>query len=483
MKQFKDRLVEKKFLEEEFKRKKARFIVLYGRRRIGKTELLKEFITGKKALYFLARKESKEETFKRLSIKLAELLDKKELIITPISSFDGFFTALKNNLKKGAIVIFDEFPLLLEKFPSLPSIIQDYWDDHFKNSKLFLVLCGSSISMMEEKVLGHKSPLYGRRTNQWMLKPIQFKDIKEFFPKYSAEDLIKVYGILDGIPGYLVQFDPSKDIFTNIKKQIFSKGSFLYEEIDFLLNEEFRDPSNYMSLLLTIASGATKFSEIIEKSSIDKSIASKYLHTLTRLHIIKRVMPFSISIKQKLKPTKGLYELEDNFFSFWFRFVYPMKEETELGQLEKPIELLNISFNEYIGKIFEKVCLSFIRNSKQFKNYSFGKWWDKGEEIDIVGIDKKTNKVIFCEVKWKEISASQLKQILNNLKRKSSLIKWNIGKRDETYCIIAKKINNKKQFQQKKLLLFDIEDTMKLNEETKRELAEARKKSELLTPK
>ena len=224
---FVDRAKELEFLERHFKREEAGFIVLYGRRRVGKTELLNRFIKNKKHIYFLARRESEAETFNRLSMALFKMFHDELLLSRPLSSLDSFFEYLYEKSKEERIVlVIDEFPMLIERFRGLTSVLQDHWDNKLKFSKLFLILCGSSIGMMETEVLGYRSPLYGRRTGQWKVEPLNFFELAELFPHYSAAEIVKVYAALDAIPGYLVKFDPDVSVENNIEEKILRKGEF-----------------------------------------------------------------------------------------------------------------------------------------------------------------------------------------------------------------------------------------------------------------
>ena len=198
LQKFVNRARELEFLERHFKGEEAGFIVLYGRRRVGKTELINRFIKNKKHIYFLARRESEVETFNRLSMALFKLFHDELLISRPVSSLDSFFYYLYEKAKEERIVVvIDEFPTFIERFRGLPSVLQDHWDNKLMSSKLFLILCGSSIGMMETEVLGYRSPLYGRRTGQWKVEPLNFFELVEFFPDYSAEEIVKVYDLED----------------------------------------------------------------------------------------------------------------------------------------------------------------------------------------------------------------------------------------------------------------------------------------------
>jgi hypothetical protein len=300
---FINRKQEMEFLEKKYNSNNAELIIIYGRRRIGKTELMLNFCKNKKSMYFIGRLEAKEDTIKRFNNLIIESSGDNSLLNNPLQNWDTIFDYL-GRLKERIVIVLDEFPFIIDRFPEIISVLQDKWDNVLQKSNLMIILSGSSISMMEKYALDYKSPLYGRRTGQWKVDKINIKHIKEFFPKYKTEEIIEAFSAIDSIPGYLAKFDGDKSALDNIQEKILSKGEFLYEEVEILLREELRDPSNYMSILAPIAGGLTSFNEIYNKTGLDKSLLSKYLHVLENLGIIERILPVTDTHKSKLK-TKG----------------------------------------------------------------------------------------------------------------------------------------------------------------------------------
>ncbi len=452
---------ELKFLEERFSSKEAELIILYGRRRIGKTELILNFCKGKKYMYFIGRLESREGTLKRFNNLLIENFNDKNILNNPFTNWDGIFDYVAEKARGRIVLVFDEFPFLAERFPEIISILQDKWDSKLKFSEIMLILCGSSISMMEKYTLDLKSPLYGRRTGQWKIEKMDAPCLKKFFPKYSAEEIIKLYSCLDTIPGYLVKFSQDKDVLENIRDRIFSKGEFLYEEIEILLREEFRDPSNYMSIISSIAGGLTKFSDIYDRTRLDKSLLSKYLYTLESLGIIERIMPVTENYKSKLKSKGSLYLLKDNFFDFWFRFVYLYRQELEMGETKNVLEAAKQEINSYISRKFEKLVLELIPLTKIGPYNRFGRWWNKNTEIDCVALDEKSHNILLVECKWKE--RVDAREILKELEEKSKRVEWKSNNRIESYAIFSKSFLKKiKEYNGKKVSCFDLKDIDKI---------------------
>lgn len=442
---------ELRLLEELHKEKKPKLIIIYGRRRVGKTTLLLEFARKHKVLYLLGRQESSNDQLKKISSELAEHLEDQALKLNPFRSYDAFFTYLHT---KEIAVIFDEFPYLVESCKSLPSILQEYWDKYFSKKPGFIILCGSSIRMMES-LLGYKSPIYGRRTEQMLLEPLKFKDASLFFPHLSDENKVANYAILGGIPAYLLEFDYSKPLMQNIKDKILRKNKFLYQDVEFVLREELLEPTIYFSIIRSVAMGNTKMAEILNDTGLDKGIITKYLSVLQKLHLIQRIVP--ITEKNPEKSRNGIYAIKDNFFRFWFRFVFNNKEYIEQDKQDKLIEeKITPELNAFIGKAFEEIALEWLIGQKKFDNYLLGRWWDRKDEIDIVGIDKEN--ILFCEVKWATLDKKSVLDIIQKLEEKSSAVQYAAAKK--TFIVIAKKIHDKKTLKEEGFHTYDLEDML-----------------------
>ena len=275
---FKNRISEIKLLNELYEKKAAKLIILYGRRRVGKTELLKEFLKKHKGLYILARQESEFDQLKKISSEIAEFFNDSVLKLNPFSNWDSLFLYLSE--KPRIPIIFDEFPYLVQSSKKIVSILQDYWDNHFSKKSSFIILCGSSINMME-KLLGKKSPIYGRRTEQILLEPLKFRDACLFFPKnMSLRDKIINYSILGGMPAYLLEFDFKKSLNENLQANLLQKNKFLYQDVLFALREELKEPRNYFSILYSVSKGNTKIGHIVNDTGLEKSFVNKFLRVL-----------------------------------------------------------------------------------------------------------------------------------------------------------------------------------------------------------
>lgn len=421
-----DRERELRFLVEKFHEESPQFIILWGRRRVGKTYLLKEFCTRYPAIYFLATKGSKKDQLVYLSEAIAEFFDDSLLMIRPFSEWQEVFIYLEGKRSKRFALIIDEFPYMINTDPAIPSVFQKGWDEHLvHNDRLVLILNGSSISMMEREVLGVSSPLYGRRTGQWKLEPFNLMETAGFFPKTNLVRLIEIYSVIGGIPYYEQFFDPGLDIEENVKRKILKKGEVLYEEVDFLLREEFKAPRSYFPILSAIAEGSHKFGEIAGKTGMDKSNLTKYLAILDQLHITYREVPVTEKLPHKSK--KGLYFIRDPFINFWFRFVRRNLRYLEMEKIDFVWrEKIAPEFDYYVSRHCEKIIMDVLETlpgALPFGYERLGRYWDKNIEIDIMAIDGEEKNVLLGEIKWQKrpVGIKTLEELREKAKRLSIL--------------------------------------------------------------
>jgi len=461
---FIDRRGELAFLEERYSKKGFEFFVIYGRRRIGKTELIKQFIKDKNYIYFLCDKSGTERNINRFKRKIADFFDEPSIETTNLEEIFSYL--IKKISDKKIIIVFDEFSYLVEKDSAIPSLFQVIIDEILKETNTFLILCGSSISMMEKGVLSSKSALYGRKTAHIKLQSIPFSSFNEFFPYNNIEKNVEFYAILGGVPFYLEKFSDKKTTIDNIRDQIFSKRGHLYEETDFLLREELREPDVYKNILTVIASGQTKVVEIANASRIKAYDIDKYLKALIRIGIIKKENPID-----RIKSKKTTYSIDNNFFSFSFLFSELYKSDLEIEENKTVEEKLRQNFNNFIGRRFEKLFREeILLKVKIMDIQKVGRWWgyyrDKKTnnrreiEIDTVALNENTKEILFGECKWKNNVDGN--QVLKKLKEKaryfdlSNKQKFNL----RYYIILAKSF--KKKTIEKNVYYFDLNDLEKL---------------------
>lgn len=425
------------FLQKQYRQKKAKLIPIYGRRRVGKTRLINEFVKGKPHLYFLCEQTSDFVQLKQLSSQIGEFFQEPLLAKQPFPSWVDMFEFLGRKKQK-YVLVFDEFPYLCQANPAIASLFQKGWDLYLSNSSIFLILSGSSIGMMEKEVLFYKAPLYGRRTGQILLKPFNFFQSKKFFPQKKVEEMAAIYTLLGGIPAYLLEYNPKLNFWHNIKEGILPPSQFLAREAEFIVREELREPRTYLTILKAISEGKRKFGEIANAVGLKKTSLSKYLGVLESLYFIQREVPITERFPEKSK--KGLYRLKDNFFNFYFSLVFPFKNDLEKGLFGSVLKnRIRPRFGFLASFVFEDVCAEVISKISK-RNFptleKAGRFWDKDTEIDIVGLNEETGEILFGECKWsnKLLGVNVFKDLLE----KKQKVDWRSGQRKEFFALFSK---------------------------------------------
>jgi AAA+ ATPase superfamily predicted ATPase len=455
--QFVDRENELRLLEDTYKQNKSSLIIIYGRRRIGKTELIKQFIKDKRHIYFLADTRTDRDNINEIQKAISSCIQNPLFERVEFTDWLELFREFEKLLKERVIIVIDEFPYLIESNKAIPSIFQKIWDLNLSEKDICLVLLGSSISMMEDHTLNYRAPLYGRRTAQLQLQPLKFKYIGKFLP-YRVEELVKVYGITDGIPLYILKFEPGLNFDDNLKENIFRVGKFLYQEAEILLKEELRETARYFSILKAIAYGKHGFGEIVNFTKLDKGIISKYLDNLAIIRLIRKEYP----VTQKKEVRNARYVFNDNYFNFWFRYVYPYKSLIEEGRIDRLFYLIKEDFNSYLGFVFEKICMEFLwEQDLPFLFTKLGRWWHRDKEIDLVALNEGTKEIAFFEVKWSDLKLEEARRTLRELEGKASFVDWNKRERMEHFGLIAKRLEGKEKLKAEGYLCYDLGDIEK----------------------
>jgi hypothetical protein len=347
---FYDREAELDTLIDAVESPSSDFIVVYGRRRVGKTELLKEFCANRPHIYFLAAQEAEHRQREKFLDQIADHFDER---VPRIDSWDEAFEYLGEQLQReDLVVVIDEFPYLVAENDSLPSYVQGFVDQALDGTGSMLVLCGSSVSTMESEILGHESPLYGRRTAQLDVTPFSFRQAREVI-SYDIQDAIRSYSVTGGTPMYLTLFDYTQSLAANIRSHVLSPSAVLYNEPEFLLRTELRNPARYMSILEAVALGHTTPNEISGATGIDSGPLSKYLQTLRRLRLIERDVPVTASGK---KSKRSRYRVADEFLRFWFRYVEPNRSSIEEAPEIVYDGTIEPDLPTHVATTFEDVC-------------------------------------------------------------------------------------------------------------------------------
>lgn len=414
-------------LNNLYKTNKFQFVVLYGRRRIGKTELIKKFIKDKDAIYFVGIESNEKQNLLNLSKSIFSF--ENESLIS--SNFDNFQNALEYvfNLskKKRIILAIDEYPYFARLSKNIPSTIQYLIDKYKDESNLMLILSGSSMSYMEDEVLAYKSPLYGRRTAQIKLQPFNFFECAKYLKSFNDEEKAIIYGMLGGTPHYLMQIDNNLSLEDNIKKIFLNTDSFIFEEPINLLKQEVREPNIYNAIINAIALGASKLTEISTKISETTSSTATYIKNLINLGILIKENPYGDESSKK-----AIYLISDNMFRFWYRFVLPNVSLINLGAIDIVYESIKNDLSLYMGQIFEDICIQYLYEELLLGNTplifkSLGRWWGndkfykKEAEIDIMG-ESDSKNALFAECKWTNGNVSM--DTLNLLIHRSELFNY-----------------------------------------------------------
>lgn len=428
---FSNRKQELEILKSTLRSKRAEFFVLYGRRRVGKTELLKQILNERAdAIYFVGRLEAPTDMLERLSAITAEKLEDERLSRFPFRNVDEAFHYFAD--RKDLVLILDEFPYMASTESSISSVLQDYWDHKIKDTRSKIFVCGSSISMMEKQFFNYSSPLYGRRTKQLKLRPLKFTSLKDFFPNTSLDELIAIYAVLGGTPAYLLEYEGG--IFETIKSRVLKKEEFLYRDAEFILREELREPRYYFSIIRSIAFGNASSGKIINDTGLSKDVVGKYLQVLQELDIIERRIPVTEGIKSR----KGIYRIKDSYFRFYFRFIFPNIEHIELGDRDFVVDEIKSKFSRYLGPAFENIMLEIFRENRSLLPMKFekiGSWWKGEAEIDLVAVNEKTDEILFGEIKY--TTRKMGVKVLTDLKKKAREVMWGSKERKEHYLLVS----------------------------------------------
>ena len=384
---------------------KFEFVVLYGRRRVGKTALINRFLDGKRGIYFMGVESNAKQNLENFSKSVMEFASGIDADTSFLSFQAALDTVFQLSEKERLILAIDEYPYVARASKSLASTLQLLIDKYKDRSRLMLILCGSSMSYMEDYVLAYKAPLYGRRTAQIKLLPFDFEETCRYFRSFTAEDKALAYGIMGGTPQYLLQMNDHLSIEENVKSTFLNPVSALYEEPTNLLKQEVREPAIYTAIITAIATGASRMSEISSKVGEDTNTCTSYLKNLITLGIVQKETPYGEKASRK-----SIYSIDDNMFRFWYRFVPENASLIARGAADLVYQRMEPHFSEYMGKVFEEICRQYLwklllSGKSPVEFTSLGRWWGNDPirkcqaEIDIMGEQDK-DTALFAECKW-----------------------------------------------------------------------------------
>jgi AAA+ ATPase superfamily predicted ATPase len=439
---FIDRQNELQQLSDLYSSDQGVLFILYGRRRVGKTELLHAFCAEKPHIFFIAALSADSEQLASFSQQIWGFDHSETPEGFSFPSWEAAFRALAN-LPGRPVVVLDEFTYLISGNKAIPSILQKVWDERLRNSRVMLVLCGSYIGMMETEVLGYNAPLYGRRTNSVLLQALDLPSSALFYPKYSPEEQFLAWAVVGGMPYYLTTFSDRHTLLANIRRHILDAHSgSLYSEPRLLLMEELREPRNYFSLLRAIAQGNTRLSEIAQASGVGSaSSVASYLDALHQMRLITRRVPVTESQPEKSK--RGQYQINDHFIRFWFRYVHPNQGSLELGLTDNVLaQRIKPDLDHFAAVAFEEAAREYIAARARAAKLPFlperiGSWWSRDGELDVLAISPAERTALVGECKWSVNPAGM--NIFEDLKQRTAKMAQESSIEHIHYAIFARR--------------------------------------------
>lgn len=400
---------ELQLLDDLYRRPDAQFLILYGRRRIGKTRLLTHWAAGVDGpvLYWMATQTSAANQLRKFSQALWQFLN-PGAAVEPTFSYTSWEAAFAEVRRLGEeerfVLILDEFTYVMQADPEVPSLIQQAWDHQLKDTNVFLILSGSLAGIIQRTALDYHSPLYGRATARLKLQPLPFGALADLLPGFTVEQRVAVYTITGGVPAYIELFDDGLNILQNLEGRIVTPTNVMLTDAAFLLHEQLDEPRNYMAIIESIAAGYHRLSDVAKMAGIARSNISKYLSVLDELGYVERRVP--ATVRRPERSRKGRYVIVDPYLRFYFRFLAPNLEAIERGQVRQTISLLEDHLVDFIGThTFEELAREWVRVRAEMGDFPFlpervGSFWSRQAQVDVLAINWRTKDILMGECKW-----------------------------------------------------------------------------------
>ncbi len=459
IRQFINRETELNILNNEWTKDNS-FVVIYGKRRVGKTELIKQFTQDKPALIYIFPEASKQIQINELKNTIATYFNDDILPHIEISDWYVLFDYLSRLVKDKTCIVFDEFTYGIKSDRKILSDLQRVYDTKLKDKELMIIVSGSLLGMVHEDILNNTSPLYGRRTRDLLVEDLEFWHAKKFF-NIDFEEFIRFYFAIGGVPLYWMVSKTYNNFNHFVDSEFLNKKGYFYREVYFILSQELRDIKTYFSILQALASGNTKPTEIANTIGKDTREIYPYLENLIRLNYARKETP-------PVGKGTGVYCLNDYLFDFWFNTVYKYRSHIELDNNFNVNKMDTGGIDHHFGRKFEDISKQFLIRRKPFNFTKISRQWGRirnappGKntyEIDLLALNEQTGEIGFFECKWQDISYEKALKLIDNLKQKSKHVDWNHGARKEHFGIIAKKLGGKERLrQQKNVCAFDLDD-------------------------
>jgi uncharacterized protein len=413
---FVSRQMELALLHNLYGRAGAQFLILYGRRRIGKTALVGHW--GKELsepyFYWMASQTSATNQLRNFSQALFQFLHPGTAVAPTFSyaSWDAAFAEVARLASnKRLVVVLDEFTYVMQADPEVPSLLQRAWDHQLKGSQVFLVLMGSLAGIIQRTALDYQSPLYGRATARLKLQPLPFGALADLLPNYNSEQRVAVYTITGGVPAYLELFDDKLNILRNLQERIVTPTNVMLTDAVFLLHEQLDDPRNYMAVLEAIAAGFHNLTDIATMAGIDRSNITKYLSVLRELGYVERLVP--ATTRRPEQSRQGRYVITDHYLRFYYRFLAPHLAAIEQGRVKQAVSLLHDHLLDFIGThTFEELCRDWVNIAAEMGEGPFlpertGSFWSSQAQVDVLAINWRTKEILLGECKWGQKAVDQ----------------------------------------------------------------------------
>ncbi len=428
---FVNRVDELAWLDESYNSDRAEFLVIYGRRRVGKSALARRSIRGRDDVVYYQARESTPQ------IQLEDFVEVAAEHVPEVADLRLDWEVILARLgEQDRIVIIDEFPYLVTADPSVPSTFQRAWDLSLQETASTLVLVGSSLSIMEDEVLSAKSPLFGRRTGNLDLAPLTLWEAGGFLPGWSSEDRVLAWSVFGGMPHSLEHVDPSQGILENVQALILSPGSLLHDEGEFLLQQAFAQPSTYLAIVQAVAAGKRTPNEIAQKAGVEAASVGTYLRKLCRTRVLEREVPVT---EDPARSRKGQYRIADPFLAFWFRFVHAHRSQIALLGDDAAEQLVAPAMADHAAEPFERVCQQALpRLLAAVPFQRIGRWWYGEHEIDVVGLTS-SDQIVLGECKFSNAPVST--RDLHRLEQKAEHVRWSPergGPREESFALFSR---------------------------------------------
>ena len=436
---------ELRLLNDLYQRQGAQLLVLYGRRRIGKTRLITHWGNQLDIPYFywMASQTSAVNQLRQFSQALFRFLNPQATVGAEFSysSWDAAFAEVSRATQtKRLVMVLDEITYVMQADSEVPSLIQRAWDHQLKGTNLFLILTGSLAGLIQRTVLDYHAPLYGRATARLKLQPLSFGALAHLLPNYTSEQRVAVHTITGGVPAYIEMFDDQQNILQNLRQRIVTPTNAMLTDAAFLLHEQLETPRNYIAIIEAIAAGFHKYTDIAKMSGIDRSNITKYLSILQELGYVERQVP--ATVRRPEQSRQGRYVIVDPYLRFYYRFLAPYRGAIEQGRIRQATALLYDHLLDFIGThTFEELCRDWVGVVSEMDNFPFlpeniGSHWSKQAQVDVVAISWRSKTILLGECKWGKKPVG--KAVIETLVSKTSKVLPKTGTWKVFYAFFAR---------------------------------------------